>query len=283
MKTELKFDELGNVFEMGFDDVTTIHGKDGKDGQDGKDGYTPVKGVDYYTEAEKKELVTEVTEDVKTEIPTKVSQLENDKNYVTKEETESFVHSDTLASDYYSANYIDNIVNEVSDILSTNETAILALREDIDNKFEKWEKVVDIEITEPISTSFRQEFGKQFKKIRFKIEVKGTGTATIRFKRDINDGGAGNYGTCNFLKITSVNLSTMRYIVGTAYFDLDNFICIKDGIYGTQTCTLSTGSTTVRSDVNYAEEMQFFDEIFFHFGADCTVSSGKIEVWGCEV
>lgn len=71
MKSELKFDELGNVFEMGFDDVTTIHGKDGKDGQDGKDGYTPVKGVDYYTEAEKQELVSAVAEDVKNDVYTK--------------------------------------------------------------------------------------------------------------------------------------------------------------------------------------------------------------------
>jgi hypothetical protein len=41
-------------------------GKDGKDGADGKDGtpgtpgYTPEKGVDYFTEAEKQEIVTDV-------------------------------------------------------------------------------------------------------------------------------------------------------------------------------------------------------------------------------
>lgn len=72
---------------------------------------------DTYTKTEVDEKL-DVKAD-KSEIPIKVSDLENDKNYVTPEETEVFVHSDTLASDYYSANYIDNIVNEVSDKLST--------------------------------------------------------------------------------------------------------------------------------------------------------------------
>lgn len=108
MIEELKFDALGNVFNMGFDDVTTIHGKDGvspvakveettegatititdangtttasvkngqngvdgKDGANGKDGYTPVKGVDYYTDDEISELITETVEAVKPEITT---------------------------------------------------------------------------------------------------------------------------------------------------------------------------------------------------------------------
>jgi len=37
----------------GKDGVDGKDGTDGKDGIDGKDGYTPVKGVDYYTEAER--------------------------------------------------------------------------------------------------------------------------------------------------------------------------------------------------------------------------------------
>lgn len=32
-------------------------GKDGANGKDGKDGYTPVKSVDYYTDADKQEIV----------------------------------------------------------------------------------------------------------------------------------------------------------------------------------------------------------------------------------
>lgn len=39
-------------------------GKDGKDGEDGADGHTPVKGVDYYTESDKAEVVQEVLADM---------------------------------------------------------------------------------------------------------------------------------------------------------------------------------------------------------------------------
>jgi hypothetical protein len=39
-------------------------GQNGKDGKDGADGYTPQKGVDYYTPAEKAELVEEINRTV---------------------------------------------------------------------------------------------------------------------------------------------------------------------------------------------------------------------------
>lgn len=39
-------------------------GLDGTAGNDGQDGYTPVKGVDYYTESEKEELVQEILDQV---------------------------------------------------------------------------------------------------------------------------------------------------------------------------------------------------------------------------
>lgn len=49
--------------------LESLHGKDGKDGQpgkdgangkDGADGKTPVKGTDYFTEADKAEMVSAV-------------------------------------------------------------------------------------------------------------------------------------------------------------------------------------------------------------------------------
>ena len=94
----------------------------------------------------------------RSELPTKVSQLENDKNYVTQEETESFVHSDTLASDYYSSNYIDNIVNEVSNTLSTK-----ADKADLDWKLIGEEEVTEADITaagETGVTAVTIDFGK---------------------------------------------------------------------------------------------------------------------------
>lgn len=43
--------------------LASLRGKDGKDGsngKDGKDGKTPVKGVDYYTDADKSDMVAAV-------------------------------------------------------------------------------------------------------------------------------------------------------------------------------------------------------------------------------
>ena len=47
----------GNQGEKGEDGKDGVNGKDGKDGAD---GHTPIKGVDYFTEADKAELVADV-------------------------------------------------------------------------------------------------------------------------------------------------------------------------------------------------------------------------------
>ena len=44
------------------DTTSTFTIKNGREGSDGKDGYTPIKGVDYYTEADKAEIVAAVIE-----------------------------------------------------------------------------------------------------------------------------------------------------------------------------------------------------------------------------
>lgn len=43
-----------------FNGTDGLDGADGTDGEDGADGYTPLKGVDYYTEADKAEMVQAV-------------------------------------------------------------------------------------------------------------------------------------------------------------------------------------------------------------------------------
>ena len=47
-------------------------GKNGKDGQTGKDGHTPVKGVDYCTDAERKDFVKEIKSDMKDDFASSV-------------------------------------------------------------------------------------------------------------------------------------------------------------------------------------------------------------------
>lgn len=52
--------EKGVQGERGANGKDGADGKDGTNGVDGKDGYTPQKGVDYYTEADKAEIVDAV-------------------------------------------------------------------------------------------------------------------------------------------------------------------------------------------------------------------------------
>lgn len=52
----------GEPGQPGKDGVDGKDGAPGENGKDGADGYTPVKGVDYYTEAEKQALIEEILE-----------------------------------------------------------------------------------------------------------------------------------------------------------------------------------------------------------------------------
>lgn len=52
----------GATITIGSKTVTLLNGADGQNGTDGQDGYTPVKGTDYFTEAEKAEMVQAVIE-----------------------------------------------------------------------------------------------------------------------------------------------------------------------------------------------------------------------------
>lgn len=54
--------EKGDKGDPGKDGVNGKDGADGKDGSPGADGYTPVRGVDYWTDADKAEIKSYVDE-----------------------------------------------------------------------------------------------------------------------------------------------------------------------------------------------------------------------------
>ena len=68
----------------------------GEKGEDGKDGYTPVKGVDYFTDADKKEIENEVIQSLEPKIPTKTSQLINDSGFITNEDISNLATKEEL-------------------------------------------------------------------------------------------------------------------------------------------------------------------------------------------
>ncbi len=59
--------EQGEKGEQGPTGPQGPQGEAGTDGADGKDGYTPVKGTDYFTEADKTEIVNDVTKKLSTD------------------------------------------------------------------------------------------------------------------------------------------------------------------------------------------------------------------------
>lgn len=59
--------DKGEKGEKGDQGIQGVAGKDGVNGKDGVDGKTPVKGVDYFTDADKQKLIEEI--DVNAEIP----------------------------------------------------------------------------------------------------------------------------------------------------------------------------------------------------------------------
>ena len=62
-------------FNVEFDSFNTLKG------DKGDPGYTPVKGVDYFTEEDKDELISDVKDQI--HIPTKTGDLTNDSGFLT--------------------------------------------------------------------------------------------------------------------------------------------------------------------------------------------------------
>lgn len=98
------------------------NGKEGKQGIQGVPGYTPVKGKDYFTEQDIKDL----------NIPRKTSQLQNDSGFLTKHQDLSDYAKKTDIPDvsnfitkevsnltnYYDKNKIDELIGDVETLLS---------------------------------------------------------------------------------------------------------------------------------------------------------------------
>ena len=178
---------------------------------------------------------------------------------------------------------------------SENAQSGKAVAEAMNTVGEKWVELVNVTLTENLATEFRQVFDKAYRKIRFKIIFFGSNQTTlsnVRFKRAKADGNE-NYAAHNYLLYNSGgNLATRRIVWGTAYFDLDNRICVKDGGTTTGYRVFSGDGDTFGSDMLFQAEQQNFPEFYFYLGGsiaeDGTLSGNvigngtTIQVWGCE-
>lgn len=60
---DYKFEETVQEFQAVGSGTTYIEGRDGRDGKDGRDGTdgkTPIRGIDYWTEADKEEIIADI-------------------------------------------------------------------------------------------------------------------------------------------------------------------------------------------------------------------------------
>lgn len=78
------------------------------------DGYTPVKGVDYFTEADKTEITNAVLDEIP-EIPEKTSQLKNDSDFVTADYVTAAING--------SLGEIETMIDEIETLI--NESGVL--------------------------------------------------------------------------------------------------------------------------------------------------------------
>ena len=84
--------------------------KDGIDGKDGVNGHTPIKGVDYFTSKE----ISDIESDIRKYIPTKVSELNNDKEFITNV-TDNLINY-YLKSEIYTKDEVQNIIGRISSL-----------------------------------------------------------------------------------------------------------------------------------------------------------------------
>ena len=117
-----------------------LKGADGKDGINGQDGYTPIKGVDYFdgqdyvlTETDKEDI----SKLVEVNIPTKVSQLENDENYLSSVPLEYVTETELSEKGYATESFVSNKIAEAELSGSDVDLSGLATKDELNAKVDK--------------------------------------------------------------------------------------------------------------------------------------------------
>lgn len=126
-------------------DVTTYI-EEHKDELKGADGYTPIKGVDYFdgkdgvdgkdyalTETDKEDI----SKLVEVNIPTKVSELENDKNYLSSVPLEYVTENELTEKGFATESFVTNKIAEAELSGSEVDLSGLATKDELNNKVDK--------------------------------------------------------------------------------------------------------------------------------------------------
>lgn len=121
-----------------------LKGPKGDKGDKGDDGYTPKKGVDYFTETDKQELIEAVTEDASSEFVQIVNSKTTEFNNNATSKTESFNSNATSKETSYNDNATTKLneynENHTSKLNAYNENSAEKLAEYNENSAEKLEE-----------------------------------------------------------------------------------------------------------------------------------------------
>ena len=146
LKNKATIEDMTNYIEEHKDELKGADGKDGINGVDGKDGYTPIKGVDYFDGKDgvdgKDYVLTETDKEdisklVEVNIPTKVSELENDSNYLSSVPLEYVTETELSEKEFATESFVMNKIAEAE--LSGGEVDLsgLATKDELNAKVDK--------------------------------------------------------------------------------------------------------------------------------------------------
>lgn len=169
--------------EVGPKGDTGAQGIQGPQGEKGEDGYTPQKGIDYFTDGDKQEMVQSLVP----LIPTKVSQLTNDAGYLTSIPDE-YVTDAELESKGYLTEHQD-ISGKADKTAITNSTETTVSTELADNTELIYAEVTSISVTFPASVGLDYTSSIIFTTPATLPENYSTFPSDVYFKGDECDGG----------------------------------------------------------------------------------------------
>lgn len=274
-------------------------GKDGVPGIDGKDGYTPVKGVDYFTEAEKAEIVQDVTDGIDlSDKPTKYTLKGNNEPTTNASEYPDVKLGDFCVNEVYRAwicEYLhedsntvvwSEIITPTSPFLSNyyyTKSLIDNMLKEKENKSD-WELIRKIEITEELGAV---EITKDKEENSFKYDdimviannVKGSNSGNwwVSVKTTANPANSGliQVGNANPLSSTTAKVihTKIKRMFGVNRYEYDS------SYKNTTAYASTTNKGTYAPPFELSEETKI-NYIRIHFSTNNTVNSGTIVVYG---
>ena len=116
-----------------------LKGPKGDKGDKGDDGYTPKKGVDYFTENDKQELIEAVTEDASSEFVQIVNSKTTEFNNNATSKTESFNSNATSKE----TSYNDNATTKLNEYNENHTSKLNAYNDNAAEKLEEYDEHIE--------------------------------------------------------------------------------------------------------------------------------------------